>query len=181
MDVDAVRGATPFSVCGLSNSVRCRVAMAGVVGFLVFLLAQTPSWAGRSLSGQEAMEQDWPSELLRQAERDARTACEAELPCAGTCALGDEKELGALLSQWEKLRSLPRIEITRLPPGLLKIKQKQNQKDTPSPQNPAGWSKNITWSEDAGSNSCHGQGALCNPQAGTRGSSDVQFALKSGK
>src|SRR5215471_17171820 len=125
MDVQAIRGAALFSVCGLSAAVRSRVAMAGIVGFLAILFAQTPSWAGRSLSGQEAMEQEWPNELLRQVERDARTACEAELPCAGTCARGDEKELRAFLEQWEKLRSVPRIEITRLPPGLLKLKQKQ--------------------------------------------------------
>src|SRR5262245_15578222 len=109
MDLQPLRGVQHSSSAAKNSGGRSRLAAGAILALLTLLLAHAPVWSGPSLSGQSATEQGWPSELLRQAERDARTASEAEVSCGGTCALGDETELKAFVDEWEKLRTIPRI------------------------------------------------------------------------
>src|SRR5262245_10811368 len=164
MDLQTIPGIEHSCPSGRKNSGgRSRVAAGAILAFVALLLAQAPAWSGPSLSGQYATEQGWPSELLRQAERDARTASEAEVSCAGTCALGDEKELKAFVDQWEKLRIIPRIEIPRLPPQFFRSKLPPEQRDASKQQNPAGWSKGIALGESSG-NACVNPPCPCSRQ-----------------
>src|SRR5215813_994451 len=161
MDLQTIPGIEHSSVSGFEISARrSRLTAAATLGVVMLLLGQVPAWCGPSLSGQNATEQGWPSELQWQAERDARTASEAEVSCGGTCALEDEKELKAFVDQWEKLRTVPRIEITRLPPGLLRSKQPPNARDGSQPQSPAGWSKGMALGEASGY-ACGNQPCTC--------------------
>jgi hypothetical protein len=151
-----------------------------MLGFVTLLLARVPAWSGPSLSGQYATEQGWPNELLRQAERDARTAAEAEVSCGGTCTLADEKELKAFVDAWEKLRTIPRIEITRLPPGLFRTKRPPDPRDAAKQQSPAGWSRGIGVGESSGS-ACGNQRQGGNCGVGLFSSSDGPLVSKGGK
>src|SRR5262245_25611092 len=168
MDLQTIPGIEHSCPSGRKNSGgRSRVAAGAILGLVALLLAQAPAWSGPSLSGQYATEQGWPSELLRQAERDARTASEAEVSCAGTCALGDEKELKAFVDQWEKLRTIPRIEIPRLPPQFFR-KQPPDPRDGSRQPSSAGWSKGIAVGEGSGS-ACVSQPCPCGRQGGNCG------------
>jgi endosialidase-like protein len=187
MDLQTIPGIEHSSVSGAKNLGRARSRVAGgaILGFVALLIAQAPAWSGPSLSGQYATEQGWPNELLRQAERDARTAAEAEVSCGGTCTLGDENELKAFVDQWEKLRTIPRIEIPRLPPGVFRSKRPPDQRDASKQQSPAGWSKGIALGESSGS-ACVNQPCPCGSRGGNCGlgalsSSDGPFVLKGRK
>jgi hypothetical protein len=180
MDLQTIPGVEHSCVRGAKTSrARSRVATAAMLGF-VLLLAQAPAWSGPSLSGQYATEQGWPNELLRQAERDARTAAEAEVSCGGTCTLADEKELKAFVDAWEKLRTIPRIEITRLPPGLFRTKRPTDPQDAAKQQSPAGWSRGIGVGESSGS-ACGNQRQGGNCGVGLFSSSDGGLVSKGGK
>src|SRR5262245_44107791 len=186
MDLQTLPGVGHSSARGFKHLVgRNRLVAGAILVFVALLLAQAPAWSGPSLSGQSGTEQGWPSELLRQAERDARSASEAEVSCGGTCALGDEKELKAFLDQWEKLRTIPRIEIPRLPPGLFRSKQPPEQREGAKQQSPTGWSKGVALGESSGS-ACGNQPCLCGRQGGNCGAgalatSDGTFVPKASK
>src|SRR5262249_36941926 len=107
-----------------------------------------------------------------------------EVSCAGSCALGDEKELKAFVDQWEKLRTIPRIEIPRLPPQFFR-KQPPDPRDGSRQPSPAGCSKGIAGGEGRGT-ACGKQPSPCGRQGGNCGlgalsSSDGPFVLKAGK